>query len=87
MKNGIPCNDWYYTVKNRKNRITFRFVTEDGNTPSSCTVRVGDTDPLTGEPVSDPELFREYYRLVDHQLYVNNKETRNRVYYDAFTGD
>ncbi len=87
MKNGIPCNDWYRTVKARKNRINFQFVTDDGNTPSSCTVRIGDTDPKTGEQITDLTFFHEYYRLVDHQLYTNTKEYKNTVSYDIYTND
>ncbi len=87
MKNGIPCNEWYHTVKAKKNRICFRFVTEDGVTPSSCTVCIGDTDPASGEMIADEAVFIEYYRLVDHQLYVNNKEFRNTVSYDTFTNE
>ncbi len=87
MKKGLPCNDYYYTVKARKNRIVYRFVTEDGNTPTTCTVHIGDTDPLTGEPITDLEFFMDYYRLVDHQIYVQNKESKGLVYLDGITDD
>ena len=74
--NGIPCNDYIHTPKAKHDRITYRFVTDDNNTPSSCTIRLGDTDPLTGEPIADVDFFTEYYRLVDHQVYTNLKSAR-----------
>ncbi len=87
MKNGIPCNDYYHTLKAKKNRIEFRFVTDDENTPSACTVRVGDIDPLTGTAITDLDFFTEYYRLVDHQIYVQSKETKNLLYMDGIQDD
>ncbi len=87
MKNGIPCNDYYRTVKAKKNRIEFRFVSDDGNTPSTCTVKIGDKDPLTGETITDLDFFTEYYRLVDHQIYVQNKETKGLLYMDGIYDD
>lgn len=74
--NGIPCNDYIHTPKARHDRIVYRFVTDDSTTPSSCTIRLGDTDPLTGEPIADVDFFTEYYRLVDHQIYTNLKASR-----------
>ncbi len=87
MKNGIPCNDYYHTLKAKKNRIEFRFVSGDGNTPSACTVKIGDRDPLTGEAITDLDFFTEYYRLVDHQIYVQNKETKGLLYMDGILDD
>lgn len=84
---GIPCNEYYHTVKARKDRIEFRFVNTDRNTPSECTVRLGDTDPLTGEVITDVGFFREYHRLADHQIYVNGKETRDRLSLDGLIND
>ena len=82
---AIPCNDYLHTPKAKKNRIIYRFVTDDGNTPSCCTVRLGDTDPATGEAITDIGFFREYYRLVDHQVYIQNKETKNHLSLDGLT--
>ena len=81
---GIPCNDYLHTPKARKDRIVYRFVSDDGNTPSACTVRIGDEDPVTGETVSDTDCFLEYYRLVDHQVYIQNRETKGLLYLDGF---
>ena len=87
MTTVIPCNDYYHTVKAKKDRIIYRFVTQDRNTPSSCAIRLGDIDPLTGEAITDVELFTEYYRMVDHEVYVQGKETRNRLSLDGLTFD
>ena len=74
--NGIPCNDYLHTPKAQHDRITFRFVSDDTNTPSSCTIRLGDIDPLTGEAITDIRFFTEYHRLADHQVYKNLKASR-----------
>ena len=66
---GIPCNETRHTLKAEKNRICFRFVTDDGNTPSTCIVGIGEIDPLTGEAITDMTFFREYYRMEDHDIY------------------
>ena len=87
MTTVIPCNDYYHTVKAKKDRIIYRFVTQDSNTPSSCAIRLGDIDPMTGEAITDVELFTEYYRMVDHEVYVQGKETRNRLSLDGMTFD
>ena len=76
MKKAIPCNETRFTKGSERDRITFRFVTDDGNTPSACTVRIGDTDPMTGEAVTDMDFFREYYRQVDHEVYRNLRNLR-----------
>lgn len=73
MKKGIRCNETRFTNKDRRDRIQFEFVTDDGNTPSSCTVSIGDVDPVTGEVITDLTFFREYYRVVDHQVHQNLK--------------
>ena len=82
-----PCNEYYHTVKAKKDRIEFRFVTNDRNTPSECTVRIGDTDPMTGGKITDITIMHEYYRLADHQIYVNRKETANRISLDGLVND
>ena len=84
---GIPCNEYYHTVKARKDRIEFRFVNTDRNTPSECTIRLGDTDPMTGEVITNVGFFREYHRLADHQIYVNGKETKDRLCLEGLVND
>ena len=87
MKNGIPCNDYLHTPKAKKNRIVFKFVNDDGNTPSSCTVQLGDIDPMTGAAITDMSFFTEYYKMVDHEVYIQGKETKNRLSLDGLTFD
>lgn len=87
MKKGIPCNDYYHTIKAKKDRIVFRFVSDDGRTPASCTVKIGDIDPVTGERITDLEFFTEYHRLADHQIYIQNKETKGLLYMDGMMDD
>jgi len=79
MKNarGIPANQTRYTDRRKRERLVFEFVSDDGNTPSACTVRVGDKDPLTGETITDMDFFiREYYREEDRQVYRNLENSR-----------
>lgn len=76
MKKGIRCNETRFTNGEDRDRIRYEFLSDDGNTPSSCTVRLGDVDPVTGEKVMDVTFFREYYRLVDHQVHKNLQAER-----------
>ena len=74
---GIPCNETRFTSGKDRNRIVYQFVTDDGITPSTCTIRIGDKDPLTGEPITDMEFFlREHYRLEDSQIHRNIENAR-----------
>lgn len=68
---GIPCNETRFTPKADRDRITYQFVSGDGITPASCTVKLGDTDPLTGEKLTDLEFFHAYYRQVDKEIHNN----------------
>ena len=70
-KHGIPCNEFHFTPANERDSITYQFVTDDGNTASSVTIRLGDTDPVTGEKLADLEFFRTYYRMVDKEIHSN----------------
>ena len=76
MKKGIRCNETRFTNGKDRDRIRYEFLSDDGNTPSSCMVSLGDTDPVTGVPVTDVTIFREYYRVVDHQVHGNLKAIR-----------
>lgn len=46
-------------------------MSDDGITPSSCTVHLGDTDPLTGERLTDLEFFLAYHRDADREIHRN----------------
>ena len=77
MKKNIPCNNTRRTNKKDQNRIVFEFVTEDNITASSCTVRIGDKDPMTGETITNMEFYlKEYYKLDEHQVRKNVENIR-----------
>ena len=76
MKKGIRCNETRFTNGGDRDRIRYEFLSDDGVTPSSCTVRLGDVDPISGQLVTDLTFFREYYRLVDHQVHKNLQAER-----------
>ncbi len=76
MKKEIRCNETRYTNGADRDRIRYEFLSDDDLTPSSCTIRLGDTDPLTGDAITDLTFFREYYRLVDHQVMKNVQAAR-----------
>ena len=85
MKKGIPCNETQFTNGRNRNRIIYQFVSDDGNTPSLCTIHLDDTDPITGEVITDISFFREYYRIVDHEIHQNLKCQRPNYTKDAKT--
>ncbi len=76
MKKGIRCNETRFTNGEDRDRIKFEFLSDDGVTPSSCTVRLGDIDPVSGQAVTNVTFFREYYRVVDHQVHKNLQAER-----------
>ncbi len=76
MKKGIRCNETRNDSREGRDRIRYEFLSDDGITPSSCTVQLGDIDTVTGEVVTDVTIFREYYRLKDHQVRKNLKAER-----------
>ncbi len=73
MKQGIPCFDYREIGPKGQNRIDFYFVTEGRDFRSSCSVSLGDTDPVTGEVIRDAGIFREYHRLRNREVYGNKK--------------
>ena len=79
MKNykGIHANQTHYTEHKKRDRLVYEFVSDDDNTPSACTIHIGDKDPLTGEVITDMDFFiREYYKEEDHQVYRNLENIR-----------
>ena len=45
MKKGIRCNETRHDSREGRDRIRYQFLSDDGITPSSCTVQLGDVDP------------------------------------------
>lgn len=76
MKKGIRCNETRNDAREGRDRIRYEFLSDDGVTPSVCTVQLGDIDTVTGEPVTDVTVFREYQRLKDQQVRQNLKAER-----------
>ncbi len=64
MKKGIPCFDYSEIGPNGQNRITFSFATGNEDIASEMVVSLGDTDPMTGEKITDLTFFREYHLLI-----------------------
>ena len=74
---GVPCNQTRYTNGTKRNRIVYHFLSNDGITPSACTIRIDSKDPRTGKPIADMDFFlREYYREEDKQVHKNIKAIR-----------
>lgn len=76
MKKGVRCNETRNDSRQNRDRIRYEFLSDDGITPSSCTVRLGDVDTVTGEAVTDVTVFLEYHRLKDAQVRQNLKAMR-----------
>ncbi len=75
MKKGIRCNDLQVVPKKDWGSIQYDFVSDDGLTPSSVTIRVGDVDPLTGEVV-DLTLLSKYHKYVNREVRSNLGQIR-----------
>ncbi len=95
MKKGIRCNETRYINGKDRNRIRFEFLSDDGVTQSSCTIRLGDIDPMTGERITCVTVMQEYHRLVDHEVmknlqaarpgYTREQKARRRALLQKFT--
>lgn len=73
VNKGIPCFEYNEIGPKGQMKIDFRFVSGDGETASSCTVALGDPDPMTGERITDVTFFREYHLLRNREIYYNKK--------------
>ena len=76
MKKVNRCNETKYYSKKEWESITYNYVTEDDNTPSSCTIRLGDVDPMTGEKIADMTIFAGYYEQVNREVRSNLDQIR-----------
>ncbi len=76
MKKGIRCNATRFDSRKDRDRIRFEFLSDDGLTPSACTVKIGDIDTVSGEPVTNLTFFSEYHRVADAQVRKNLKSER-----------
>lgn len=61
----------------RRVNIVYQFLSNDGITPSACTIRIDSKDPRTGKPIADMDFFlREYYKEEDKQVHKNIEAIR-----------
>ena len=70
---GIPCFEYSEVGPKGQNRIDYRFVTGDEEIVSNFRVSLGDTDPMSGEKITDLTLFQEYRRMRNQEVYGNKK--------------
>ena len=76
MKKVIRCNDTQVIPKKDWGSIQYDFVSDDGLTPSSVKICLGDPDPMTGEPLADLTLFEKYHQFGYRQVRTNLKQIR-----------
>ena len=76
MKNITRCHDTQYVPKSRQDVIRFDFLTDDRVTPSSSVIRLGDQDPMTGDPITDVTVFSGYYKQVNEEVSMNLDQIR-----------
>lgn len=74
--NGIRCNNTLFKKVGTCKQIRYTFVSEDGNTPSACTISLGDIDPMTGEAINDVTFFQDYQREANHEVRLTLKGMR-----------
>ena len=87
-KQVIRCIETRFSDRKKRDRIRFTFVSGDDIDPpvypdkpgeepiwSSCTIRVGDLDPLSGRPVTR-EMIDAYYQYEDSQIRTNLRYER-----------
>ena len=94
---GIPCNEITFTPKAKRDRVIYQFVSDDGNTPSRCTVQIGDIDPISGEAITDLEFFYEYHRQADKEIhrtlanlrpeYTKEQQARRKAEADTYQAE
>ena len=76
QKKTCRCNETQFVAKKNWNVLSYDFVSDDGVVPSSCTIRLCDVDPLTGEKIADLTVFSGYYEAVNQEVRTNLKQIR-----------
>ena len=76
MKKGINCNENRFYGPEKHNTIRYEFVSGDSEIPSNVVISLGDVDPMTGEAITDVEVFREYNLQRNREVYDNLKAMR-----------
>ena len=73
---GNRCNETVFIRREDRDKIVYRFLSDDQNTPSCSTIKIGDIDPATGKAITNVSIFREYHRIVDRQIHKNLEAVR-----------
>ena len=68
-----PCNQLKKTSARNMNNIEWWFVCGDEEIAAHTRISLGDTDPLTGEAITDVTIFHGYHRGVNNEVYHNLK--------------
>ena len=76
MKKGILCNEVRIIDVKKQEGIRYEFVTGDREIPSVVVVKPGDTDPATGEKITEVEWFQDYYHMQNREIYKNLQAVR-----------
>lgn len=76
VKKVLNCNETQFYGPEKQNAIRYEFVTGDPEIPSNMTISLGDMDPLTGETITDVEVFRDYNLKRNQEVYDNLKAMR-----------
>ena len=69
MKNY--CSQLISTGAVGKSAIVWDYVDGRQGIPRRARVSLGDTDPVTGNEISDPSVFEEYHRIVHREVLRN----------------
>ena len=73
MKKGIPCFDNSFVKVENETILNYEFVCGDEEIASSRRVFLGDVDPMTGEKITDREIFSEIRRIQYGQADCNRR--------------
>ena len=65
---GTPCNETSFRAYADDTVFHYEFLDGDGEIPSSATIRLGDTDPMTGVRIEDVTFFRADHTLARQQI-------------------
>lgn len=62
-----------------KNAIRWIYSGSGDGIPAESVVRLGDIDPMTGEPITDVSWFHEYRKQTQREIYHNLKNAHGKM--------
>ena len=71
MKRGIQCNDTLKAEGKQREYIRYEYACKVDEIGETVIVSLGDTDPVTGKVLDNPEFFEKYHRLRDFEIKKN----------------